>query len=238
MQRYFLLLPLLLPLAAGAEIYRSVDEAGNVTYTDLPAPGAERAELPGLSTYEAPSYQRAAPGGTPGAQAEGASGEGTSAAVAPRYDIKILKPELNSNVRADGGLVEVRLDISPSPADAAHTIRYRLDEERVRTANREVFYLRNLNRGPHTLSVWVADSNDRAVSPETSLNFFLSRGADLFHPPPRGTVVESGVQQAPRAPMAPRAPRQEGIRQYGPRPTPSPVLPPTPPPPVALPQGN
>ena len=213
MNKRFLVLPLLLPLVAGAEVYRSVDDAGNVTYSDLPAPGAERARLPGLSTYDAPSYKRAAPGDSEEAGSE----------VLPRYEVKILKPELNGNVRADGGVVEVKVDISPAPSAAAHTIKYRLDDESPRTANREVFYLRNLSRGPHTLAVWVADRNGKAASAEKSSSFFLSRGADLFHPQ-GAPAVGIGVNQAPRAPMAPRAPRQDVPRQYGP--------------PVAIPQGN
>jgi hypothetical protein len=42
-----LVLPLVLPLAAHADIYKYVDENGNVTFTDVYKRGAKRLDLPG-----------------------------------------------------------------------------------------------------------------------------------------------------------------------------------------------
>ena len=43
--------------SAGAAVYRSVDAQGNVTFSDQPARGAEKVELPPVPTYPAPAYQ-------------------------------------------------------------------------------------------------------------------------------------------------------------------------------------
>jgi len=40
---------LFLPLVVAAEVYRTVDEGGSITYSDRSGPGAEPVKLPGLS---------------------------------------------------------------------------------------------------------------------------------------------------------------------------------------------
>ncbi|MBM2829514.1 MAG: hypothetical protein HW411_304 [Gammaproteobacteria bacterium] len=45
----------ILPVAA--EVYRSVDEDGEVIYTDKPSPGAEQIEVDEVQTIDAPAEQ-------------------------------------------------------------------------------------------------------------------------------------------------------------------------------------
>ncbi|MGD8308398.1 MAG: DUF4124 domain-containing protein [Chromatiales bacterium] len=206
----WLVLALLVPPAAGAEIYRIVDEDGNVVYSDTPAPSAERVRLPGLSTYAPPEYK------TAGEEPAGAEAESAAAA---EYAVSIVRPEPDASVRADGGTLDVELDVSPPPGGSGDVVMYRLDDEAPRSTTRTTFSLEDVSRGPHTLTVWIADSGGNPLSDRRSVRFGLLRGSDLFHPPSEG--LAPGVQQAPRAPMAPRAPRPDIPRQYAPTPPPA-----------------
>ena len=54
----------------GAQVYKVVDEDGNVTFTDqAPADGSKPVELPPISVIEAPKYETKA-----GGRAEGEEG--------------------------------------------------------------------------------------------------------------------------------------------------------------------
>ena len=53
MKKYIMLLALV-TVVAQAEVYKSVNEKGEVVYSDTPSQGAERVKLPALPTYSAP----------------------------------------------------------------------------------------------------------------------------------------------------------------------------------------
>lgn len=92
---------------ASAEIYRSVDSQGNVTFTDEPDKKAEKIELEELPTYEAPFIPE-----IPVAPAASEEQQQQDIAV-PKYKISITSPEQNQSIWAGGGIVEVTVTITP-----------------------------------------------------------------------------------------------------------------------------
>ena len=212
--RFWLVVLLFLPLAASAEIYRHVDEHGNVTYSESPLPGAERIELPETSTYQPPTRLAPEPQAT----------QPLIGVVS--YKVTVLKPRAGAVIRSDSGMVEVELSISPDPVAADLSLRYRLDEQSPVQSAVGGFVLEGLARGEHTLSLWLVDAAGRLVGQRQTVGFRIVRGAGLFHPLQEIQGEGSGVEQAPRAPMAPRAPRPDLPRQYEPRPRPLPPPPP------------
>jgi len=205
--KIWLIFILLLPLVAEGEVFRSADEEGNVTYSDTATPGAESIHLPGLSTYDPPDYL---------SNSQSAE-DPKSLETAAKYRVAIHRPEQRDDIRSDSGLLEIELDISPALGFSGDKVVFQLDDDEVRSTKISRFSMRRISRGPHRLTVWIADSSGNLLSAKQSVQFSLLRGSDLFHPPaPDG--VGPGVQQAPRAPMAPRAPRQDIPRQYTPRP--------------------
>ncbi|MEE9552466.1 MAG: DUF4124 domain-containing protein, partial [Gammaproteobacteria bacterium] len=53
MRILLLILSFLLPVSIQADVYRSVDEEGNITFTDKPSPDAERIKIDKIQTIEA-----------------------------------------------------------------------------------------------------------------------------------------------------------------------------------------
>jgi hypothetical protein len=208
--KFWLILLLALPLAATAGVYRSVDAHGNVTYSDTPGTDSEAIEVPPITTYEPPSYRKA---GT------GTAGEAPPGGTAPGYTLKILRPAPGATLRSNSGRLEVELAVAPDPKIAGHKLMYRLDNQTAASTSTPRFALLNLQRGDHSLSVWVSDAEGKQLGNPQTVQFKLMRGSGLFHPVPGNGGEGSGVQQAPRAPMAPQAPRPNLPKQYTPTPS-------------------
>lgn len=212
--RCYLLVLLLVPCLVSAEIYRYVDEHGNVSYSEKPVPGAERIKLPQPSSYQPPARLAPEPQAT------------KPAAEATSHKLTVLKPGAGAVIRSDSGRVEVALSVSPDPAAAGLGLRYRLDDKPPATGAVGGFVLEGVARGEHMLSVWLVNAAGQTVGQKQTISFRVLRGADLFRPLQDSQGEGAGVEQAPRAPMAPRAPRPDLPRQYEPQPRP---LPPSPP---------
>ena len=88
-----------------AAIYQSVDEQGNVVFSDQPSSGASPVDLAPLPTFTAPKYRR------PSAAAE----DTAERAGATRYtSLLIAQPEPDATLRDNTGTVAVAATIEPA----------------------------------------------------------------------------------------------------------------------------
>jgi len=164
----WLLLCLLVPLTAHAEIYRWVDEAGNVVYSDQPHKGATKVQLPGITTYRSPS---------PAAGAGAKANKQANQAAATDYGVTIVKPADNGTVRNNNGDVDIQVTVEP-PLNwqAGQRLAVSLDSDSGHsTATSTHFQLRNVDRGTHALHVWVVGANGQELSPKSTVTFFMHR---------------------------------------------------------------
>ena len=200
----------LLPLQAGAAVYRWTDENGKVNYSDTPRPGAEEVKI-------------LAPPDVPRPEAKGL-GEGPAKpsrpeqAAQPYTRLDILKPTNAEVIYSSAGTVAVSLILTPA-LQTGHGIRVVLDgvaEPALRTAVQ--FSLGDIVRGPHSLQVSVVDKGGSALISSSSVSFQMWRGSALY--PER---------QPSSGPLpVPQYPPQQG--------SPYPPLPTTPYPPLHFPQ--
>lgn len=188
--RILLILLLILPGLAAAEIYRWVDEDGVVHYSDRPAADAEKVELPDLQRMDTVS----AP-----VEAQDTEAETTTP------EVRIEAPESEQTFRDPRGLVPVAVSLSRDLAPGQRLVYY-LDGEAVGepTRNRSL-QLEGVTRGEHRLSVAVtADGEEIARS--TPVTFFM-------HQPSATSPTGGQGDGAPAAPPsgntqgAPGAPR-------------------------------
>lgn len=203
MKRWFLYALLVLSAPAPAEVYRWVDEQGNVVFSDQPRPGAERLELPEITTYEAPAYDPSV------------LQESTGAPAGPvGHELRFLQPAPNETVRDNQGNVRIRLHVQP-PLRPGERIALQLDEgARVIEIVEPQYVFTGLDRGTHSVQAWVVNAEGGQVSEPVQTVFHLHQASRLFEPPPPdGDNGDNGdadgppsgpVRQAPRAPMAPR----------------------------------
>lgn len=162
---------------AEGEVFRSVDEHGNVHYSDKPGEGAEKLDLgTGTSTYRAQPYRKAGPDSQPAP---------TPPAAETSYVTTIVQPTQDESIRSNDGSVEVLLSITPElRSDRGHKIELWLDEKLTAYTTTGLSYtLQNVPRGTHTLYVRVTGHDDRILSYLNSVTFHLQRHSVLFKKP-------------------------------------------------------
>lgn len=186
MKRLLMLFSLLLVAAlAQAQMYRWVDDEGNVQFSDTPPPegtSAERMEVPKPSVVE--TYKPPKAAGDTGSQTEGDTQEASD--KAPRYRLAITSPADDQAVRENAGNVTVTVDLKPA-LQTGHQLRLYLDGNRLDNGGtRTSVQLTNVPRGTHTLRAEVVDGSGKVLRRTTS-TFHLLRAAVGQAPPYGGT---------------------------------------------------
>jgi hypothetical protein len=182
--RILLVLFALLPLFVQAEVYRWVDESGNVVYSDQPRQGAQKVELPPVTTYSAGPVQQIV--ATPTAEGNQVS-----------YSLQIVKPSSKETIRENSGDVEVEFVLEPRlRISAGDKIVMRLDDTqnllKTTVLNNKVT---NVDRGTHSLHAWVIGPNGQTLSNEVSVTFYMHQASKLFSKP-----QGAGLPKPPPAP--------------------------------------
>jgi hypothetical protein len=167
-----LLMLLLSTFAVQAEVYRWLDENGNVIFSDEPHPNGEKVELKQPSTYspvQIPTEKAAAEPST--SEQVGEEKE------APNYRVRLISPENDQAFWENSGTVTLVARVSP-----------KLDQDR---DDQFLFYLNgkevggrqssssltvpNVERGTHSASVAIVDSSGAALSSSKTITFHLKR---------------------------------------------------------------
>ena len=163
-----LLLGALITTSAHAELYKKVDEQGNITYTDVPSGTAKPVQPPGLTTYGAPDAHKQTPK---------KPAETTKPAVANYTALSIASPVNDEALRENSGTVTVKINLTP-PLDtqAGHKIVLMLDHKSGAVAQTSEIALKDVERGAHTLKAQVTDSKGRVLKESAEINFQLHRG--------------------------------------------------------------
>ena len=157
---------LVLPALLQAQVYRHVDAAGNVTFSDQPREGAERIELDEMPTYQ--------PRRTPERPRSAAPVE-----TEPRYDaIRVLSPGDEEVVRDNQGRVTVRVGSEPGLADG-HRYRLLLDGEAVASGRDSSFQLEDIHRGEYSLRVEIIRGDDQVIARSEPSTFYMLQASRL-----------------------------------------------------------
>ncbi len=169
MKKLLILLLLFFSTTLSAEIYKWVDEKGDVHFTDEPRQGAEAVELkPATIFHSAPI--------NPPAEKE-VTGEPGQVPTKPSYDnITIMQPLNDQAVRSNGqGNLDVVVASTPD-LNKGDNYRVSLDGillEQDYTSN--VISLNNLVRGTHTLSVDIVDGSGKTLLSSAEVSFHMLR---------------------------------------------------------------
>ncbi|WP_158223123.1 DUF4124 domain-containing protein [Halovibrio salipaludis] len=170
-----LVLAFLLPLgtAVAGEIYRHVDENGNVTYSDEPfsdnSQAMELEPLPEVSLPDSPVRESR--------NSERENNRGNDGQQG--YEsVEITQPEHDSAFWRGDGLVVVRFQSQPS-LRPGHRFALELDGERTRRSRNTSFTLENMNRGTHEIVIHVVNANGETISSSDVTRFTLHRPSQL-----------------------------------------------------------
>ena len=180
MKRFPVLL-ILLSASVQADVYKSVDENGEVMFSDQPTPNAQRMKLPELPTYKAPPVP-------------GFSSSPKPAPAASPYDsLKIVAPENDATIRDNQGVVRVQVALEPPlMSKQGHKIQFYLNGEPhgMPVATTSISFS-NLDRGTYTLTTSVVDASGAVLMTSDPVVFHLHResvlnpNSPLFKPKPK-----------------------------------------------------
>ena len=167
---------LVLPLtpASASEIYRHVDENGNVTFSDEPmdddSEAMELKSLPEVNLPDPAERERGSTGSEPeDDQAEKQQGYQTLEITAPEHDSAFWRGD---------GLVVVRFRSQPS-LRPGHRYALELDGQQIKEGRSTTFTLENMNRGTHELVVHAVNANGETISSSDVTRFTLHRPSQL-----------------------------------------------------------
>lgn len=167
---------LLFASVAGAAVYKTVDEHGNVIYTDDPVGHGDPLKLPPLSTVPPPKYQLAP---------DIAAGQGGNQAAPGYQQLTITAPVQDETLRDNTGDVQVKIGLTPElNAAAGERLQYFLDGQPYgKPAVAEQMLMPNVDRGAHTVSVAIVGPSGKEIKRSDDVRFYLHRQSINF---PRG----------------------------------------------------
>jgi len=158
-----------------AQVYKVVDENGNVTYTDRPpADGSKPVDLPPLSIIEAPVYEKSAKQ----LEAEAiASGE-----LTPEIPLKTLRrnyqgfaivsPQSEESVWHPEGPVPIAWSAGAALQDGMKVTIF-IDGSQHATTTEAIIPVAGLERGEHTVTAELKDAKNRRIATAEPVTFFI-----------------------------------------------------------------
>jgi hypothetical protein len=179
------------PAAAAGKIYRTVDEDGNVVFTDVPPPPGQRGDAVELDAPNSFSPDRqTAPSMSLEAwlerdEAETAEdGDGDGAGTATRYHrLEVVTPPNDAGIRQNAGTVVVTAAVEPELAPG-HALQLYLDGSLRQTSRDTTFQLVNVDRGTHAVELRVVDEAGTVLATSDPSVFHLQRRSVILQPAP------------------------------------------------------
>jgi hypothetical protein len=167
-----------------AQVYKTVDEDGNVVYTDQPPKdGSAPLELRPLSVIEAPEYAK--PAQPAPATDEGGDGQEMSLRYLRKNyaDFAIVAPQAEETVWQPESIVTVawntRYQLQPGMQ-----VTVSVDGVAQTTTTEQMVPLAGLERGEHTVTAELTDAQNRRIASAEPVTFFVRRPGLYNQPRP------------------------------------------------------
>jgi len=156
------------PLAS-ADVYKYIDENGNVAFGDKPVEGSEIVKIPGVKSTSRDDSSSKNNNRT--ANRTAGEGEGDDGIPATNYsELAVLTPRQGKVVDPATGNVQVIM--LPTPAlGPADELVIAIDGKDVNKGREVNLSVQNLTNGPHTVSGRILDQNGKVVIESASVKF-------------------------------------------------------------------
>ncbi|MEM1080490.1 MAG: DUF4124 domain-containing protein [Pseudomonadota bacterium] len=165
------LLSVALTATAEDAIYKTVDEDGNVVYTDQrPSTDAEPLDLPELTVVDPVEIGTAAPQATEAAEAP------------PPMELRIVSPLQDETIWNTGYTVDVQLDLT-TVMPAGGEIHLFVDGEHKATTRALSTTLNEVFRGPHTMYAELRDGGGQVLATSDPVRFIIQQQSALRNRP-------------------------------------------------------
>ena len=165
-----IILALLAASAAAQNIYKTVDEDGNVVYTDAPpTEGAKPMDLPPITVAD--PYEVPVAADTP---------DGEKDAVTTVYypDLSFVSPISEEHFWGTGGSFTAQLASSQTLA-GDHQVRFSLDGQEAGTTSSFFMQFNGIDRGEHTVSAEILDAGGKVLARAAPVTFYMRQQSVL-----------------------------------------------------------
>ena len=143
-----------------AEVFRSVDEHGNITLSDTPQDNGEKIEVKPTNTVPAMVIEE---------KVEAKADPG------PLYRaVTINSPKNDEPIRSTSGSFEVRISTTPLLM-ASHKIELLIDGKFFESSHSGSFALSNIDRGTHQLQGRVRDAEGKIIATGSKISVHILR---------------------------------------------------------------
>ncbi|MEE4174658.1 MAG: DUF4124 domain-containing protein [Xanthomonadales bacterium] len=165
--------------AGATDIYKTVDENGQIIYTDRPpTPDAQPISLRELSVVEAPSYappQRDRDEGEPDTQAS------MNELRLMYRDFKLVSPAPEQNFWGTGQVATIAWDAG-APLEQGLSVVYFVNGEAVSDpTTASTFNTEPMDRGEHTARVDLIGPNNQVIASAGPVTFYVKQNSRLFN---------------------------------------------------------
>jgi hypothetical protein len=160
-----LILSLTLSSLAIAEIYKTVDKNGRITYTDVPPANTEAKPLE-LKTINSLPSPAAIPNTSP-------SNSGVSDDT-NEYQVQITAPENGRTLMADERSVMIAISLNQN-LNEGDLFAYKIDGDTLTTTQEMSYTLTEPPRGEHLLTVDVIDSKGTTLAQSNAITLLVMR---------------------------------------------------------------
>lgn len=147
-------------------VYKTVDENGNIIFTDRPTENSEEIKLQKLQTINNPNPIKNKPPAKPASPID----------VGNVYSrLIITNPAQGSGIRNNAGNITISVSLEPS-LRPGHNIVFTVDGNEVSKGSANTAAVNNLSRGAHTIGASVIDGTGKTLI-STSSSFSLLRAS-------------------------------------------------------------
>ena len=159
-----------------AEIYKIVDEDGNVVFTDIPPKDNPKSyEIKPSSSYQPPSTDIESPEDGQRGASFGPTAEELEAQNQITYTaIEFAFPAEDQAIRENSGTVTFSLRVDPA-LQGDHTIQFSVDGQVVQEAASTSFTVEHMDRGTHVVHAQILDTHGVVLASSNPRTFHLQR---------------------------------------------------------------
>ncbi len=155
-------------LVPAETVYKTVDEDGNVVFSDQPSDNAEVIQLQEVQTIDNPNKARLP---SPSSRREAVD-------PADYYQaLSFISPEPDEGYRNNAGNLSVSLSLQPG-LQRGHKVVIKLDGSEIASGRALSASVKNVDRGTHSLSAAVVDSSGQTLI-SASTSFTMLRVSKL-----------------------------------------------------------
>ncbi len=169
-----LALPQAASVAAGeSRIYRTVDEDGNVVFTDIPPREEVESEQIVVETPNSFAIEEAVPQEARDLWVVEPPAEGEE----PPFSytaLDIASPQDDEPIRENAGNISIIANVAPR-LQSGHVMRLYMDGAVAQEGPQSTFNLANVDRGTHTIALEIVDENGRSMIRSDDSTFHMLR---------------------------------------------------------------